>query len=245
MPTFDHIILNGRPGGGKSELIDFLKHTPVAERRARYHLGDFVELDDFVLLWEKFVEDDVWEALGEKRMWSRTVPGGYVQFEGDRLLEMFIAKLSRIVERDYMSKPEFYDDGSLFIEFARGVPDGGYRAAYELLSPAILTRSAILYVDVSFEESQARNEARYQEALAHSILAHRLPQESVERFSRHQDFEALSGGERTGYIEVKGVQVPFISMPNAPKLTERADLEARYLPTLQTLWQLYADRPGA
>ncbi len=245
MATFDHIILNGRPGGGKSEIIDFLKHTPADERAERYHVGDFVELDDFVWLWEKFVEDDIWEQLGEDRMWSRTVPGGYVQYEGDRLLEMFLAKLSAVVERDYMSQPDFYKQGTLFVEFARGVPDGGYRRAYELLSKKLFSRAAILYVDVTFEESQRRNEARYQEALAHSILAHRLPQESVERFSRQQDFADLTDGASSGYVEVHGIQVPFISMPNAPQLTERDDLEARYLPTLQTLWKLYQERPGA
>ena len=244
MPTFDHIILNGRPGGGKSELIDFLKHTPAAERAAEYHVGDFVELDDFVWLWEKFVEDDLWEAMGEPRKWSYTVPHGYVQNEGDRLLEMFMRKLGGLVERDYLSNPAFYDDGTLFVEFARGVPDGGYRAAYDLLAKEVLSRSAIIYVDVSFEESWARNEARYEAALAHSILAHKLPDESLERFSRHQDFEELTGGARTGYLEIKGISVPFISMPNAPKLKDRADLQARYQPTLQTLWQLYADRPG-
>ncbi len=242
MATLDHIILNGRPGGGKSELIDFLKYTPAAERAATYHVGEFVELDDFPWLWDKFVEDDLWEEIGEKRLYSRKVPGGYVQTEDDRLLEMFHVKLCRIVERDYLGKPDFYDDGTIFLEFARGTPDGGYERAYNQMSEAVLQRAAIFYINVTFEESQRRNEARYQEKLAHSILAHRLPEESVERFSRHQDFADITGGAESGYLEIKGVKVPFVSMVNQPQLHDRADLEKRYAPALQTLYRLYADR---
>ncbi len=244
MSTLDHIILNGRPGGGKSELIDFLKQTPAAERRQRYRVGEFVEIDDFVWLWDKFVEDDLWQAIGEPRLYSRQVPGGYVQTEDDRLLDMFHVKLCRIVERDYLSQPGFYDDGTIFLEFARGVPDGGYRRAYEMMTDAVLERAAILYINVSFAESQRRNEARYQAALAHSILAHRLPEESVERFSRYQDFEELAGGRESGYLDVNGFSVPFVSMKNEPQLHDRDALEERYAPALQTLHELYANRPS-
>ena len=242
MTTFDNIILNGRPGGGKSELIDFLKKTPTAERIERYHLGEFVELDDFTWLWEKFVEDDLWEQLGQPRLYSRTVPGGYVQTEGDRLLDMLMLKFDQTVTRDHLADPSFYADGSVFIEFARGVADGGYRRAYESLSDAVLQRAAIVYIFVSFEESQRRNEARYQAALAHSILAHRLPEEAIQRFSAQQDFMDLAGGEDSGYLDLRGIRVPFVVIHNAPELKDRDALEARYTPAMQTLWRLQQER---
>ena len=242
MPCFDHVILNGRPGGGKSELIDFLKKTPAGERMERYHLGEFVELDDFTWLWEKFVEDDLWEDLDQPRLYSRRVPGGYVQTEGDRLLDMLMRKFDQVVTRDYLPRPDFYEDGSLFIEFARGVADGGYRQAYESLSDAVLRRAVIVYIFVSFEESQRRNEARYQEALAHSILAHRLPEEAIQRFSAQQDFMDLVDNRDSGYVDLRGISVPFVVIHNAPELKERAALEARYTPALQTLWKLNQER---
>lgn len=242
MPTFDNIILNGRPGGGKSELIDFLKKTPTAERIERYNIGDFVELDDFTWLWEKFVEDDLWERLGQPRLYSRTVPGGYVQTEGDRLLDLLMLKFDKVVTRDYMSKPSFYEAGSLFIEFARGVADGGYRQAYEELSDEVLQRAVIVYILVTFEESNRRNEARYQAALAHSILAHRLPDEALQRFSAQQDFMDLVGGEHSGYLDLRGIKVPFVVIDNAPELKDRDALAARYTPALQTLWKLQQER---
>ena len=74
-PTFDHIILNGRPGGGKSELIDFLKTADLERRAERYHIGKLCELDDFVWLWDKFVEDDLWEQLGNRAMLGDSLTG--------------------------------------------------------------------------------------------------------------------------------------------------------------------------
>jgi hypothetical protein len=235
--TFDHIILNGRPGGGKSELIDFLKGCDLARRADRYHVGKIVELDDFVWLWDKFVEDDLWEQLGEKRRYSRTVEHGYVQTEGDRLLDMLCLKFNRVVERDYLAQPDFYGDHTLFIEFARGVPDGGYQQAYDLLSKDVLSRAAIVYISVSHAESVRRNEARYEAALAHSILAHKLPDESLERFSAHQDFDDLTGGADSGHLEIKGLQVPFVTIPNEPELSDPEALDKRYSEAFQKLSQ--------
>lgn len=242
MSTLDHIVLNGRSGGGKSELIDFLKGLSDAERRERYHLGALVELDDFPWLWDKFVEDDLWEELGEARRYSRRHEHGYVQLEGDRLLDMLVLKFNRVVAREYGRRPEWYGDHTLFIEFARGVPDGGYARAYELLSDAIWARAGIVYIDVSYEESRRRNEARYQEKLAHSILAHRLPDESQERFSAEQDFLSLAGGRDSGWLEIRDQRVPFVVIHNEPELKDPVALAERYGPAMQRLAELAAQR---
>lgn len=238
MRTFDHIILNGRPGGGKSELIDFLKGVPVERRIDGYRIGEFVELDDFPWLWDKFVEDDLWEQLGEPRRYSRTVPHGYVQVEGDQLLDMLSLKFDRVVTRDYLSRPEWYENNTLFIEFSRGTPDGGYRRAYDRLSEEIWKRAAIVYISVSYEESVRRNEARYQATLAHSILDHKLPDESQERFSKEQDFHDLTANEDSGYLDVKGISVPFVVIHNEPELTDPEALAERYGPAMRKLADL-------
>ena len=57
--TFDIVILNGRPAAGKSEVIDFLKKVPVDERISRFHIGDFEEIDDFPILFERFEDDEL------------------------------------------------------------------------------------------------------------------------------------------------------------------------------------------
>jgi len=236
--TFDHIILNGRPGGGKSEFIDFIKKTPLEKRKDLFHIGELVEEDDFVWLWEKFVEDDLWEQLGEKRLYSRTHEFGYVQYEGNRLLDLVAAKFNVAIKEKYFKKPGFYDDHTVFIEFARGSHDGGFKHVYEILDDEILKTSAILYINVSYEESRRKNIARYEEALKGSILAHRLPEESLERFSSKNDWEDLSGGKESGFIEIRGIKIPFVSMLNEPELKDGPELDARYSRALTLLKSL-------
>ena len=119
---------------------------------------------------------------------------------------------------------------------------GWSKAAYELLSEEVLRRSSIVYIQVTFDESNRRNEARYQAALAHSILAHRLPDEALQRFSAQQDFLELVDGRDEGFLELRGVQVPFVVIHNAPELHERGALDARYAPRFQKLWELQQRR---
>ena len=52
MPVFQHLILNGRPNAGKTDFTDFIRGSSFADRSERYHIGDFIELDDFEWLWE-------------------------------------------------------------------------------------------------------------------------------------------------------------------------------------------------
>ena len=109
--TFDHIIINGRPGGGKSELIDFIKKTPLEKRKELFHIGELAFEDDFVWLWEKFQEDDLWESVGGKRLFSKKHPLGYVQFEDwntpNNLCDLVAAKFNVAIHNKYMSHPEF------------------------------------------------------------------------------------------------------------------------------------------
>lgn len=238
MKTFDHIILNGRPGGGKSELIDFIRNTPVEKRRELFHIGNFVEEDDFVWIWEKFVEDDLWEALGEERIYSVPHQYGYVQKEDNRLLDLVAMKFNVAIQEKYRKQPGFYDDNTVFIEFARGAGDGGFRRVYEMLDDEILKSAAILYINVSYEESIRKNTARYVDEEKGSILAHRLPPESLERFSAEVDWEELSGGKDEGFITIRGIKIPFVSMPNEPELKSGPELDARYSKALTTLKRL-------
>lgn len=238
MQTFDHIILNGRPGGGKSELIDFIKKTPLEKRCELFHISNIVEEDDFVWLWEKFTEDDLWEKLGQPRLYSHPHEFGYVQTTDDHLLDLCALKFNVAIKEKYMKKPGFYDDHTVFVEFARGSVDGGYRRVYEFLDDEILRRSAILYIKVSYEESRRKNEARYQEALKGSILAHKLPDESLERFSSSDDWEELSGGKDFGYINIRGIEIPFVAMNNEPELKTGPELDARYSAALTKLKEL-------
>ncbi len=238
--TFDYILLNGRPGGGKSELIDFIRNTPLEKRKELFHIGELNFEDDFIYLWEKFTEDDMWEKLGYPRMYSRTHELGYVQFDDQKsdhpLLDLCCEKFNVNLKKKYLDNKDFnIEDNTIFVEFARGMADGGYRHVYDLLDDELLKRSAILYVQVSFAESKRKNEARYKEWAKGSVLSHSLPEESLLRFSESDDWEELTGGKESGYINIRGIDIPFVTMPNEPELKSGPELDARYSRALSLL----------
>ena len=74
---FANLFVLGRPAGGKSEFIDFMKKCPADERAATFGIGRFEEVDDFPWLWEACLDDDAREARGEPRLVSEKTPEGY------------------------------------------------------------------------------------------------------------------------------------------------------------------------
>ncbi len=234
--TFDHLFVLGRPAGGKSEFIDFMKQLPADERAAGFGIGRFEEVDDFPWLWEACLDDDAREQRGEPRLVSERTPEGYnivkPKFRGS-LIDRFN---DTIVSR-YLSNPSFYDQGTLLIEFARGTDDG-FRDSLERFHGDILRRGAILYINVSFEESFRRNNARYRKGLEESILFHKVPDRDMYGFFRDNDWTQMAGGAPDGWLELAGVRVPFVSMLNEPESTDPAVLHARYGTALRRLRDL-------
>lgn len=234
---FENLLLLGRPASGKSEFIDFMKNVSDADRSARYHIGKFNELDDFPWIWEKFMEDDIWETAGYPRRFSFGGGNPGLNKEGGPLFDFCMAKFNAEYAKNYRDNGGFYRDGTLLIEFSRG-GENAYRKALGQLSPDILKRSAILFVLVSYEESRRRNDARYREKLQHSILAHKVPDETMETFYKTHDWLELTGNRGDGHITVGSVRVPFVTMNNEPELTDPALLDRRYGPALRTLMEL-------
>ena len=67
-PTFDILVLIARPAAGKSEIIAYLKEFSTDERARRFHIGKFIEIDDFPMLWAWFEEDALLERMGYPRL---------------------------------------------------------------------------------------------------------------------------------------------------------------------------------
>lgn len=84
--TFDVLLLIARPAAGKSEVIDYLKNTPLEEREKRFHVGKLSEIDDFPMLWVWFEEDVLLEKMGYPRL--HTDKDGY--FLGNHLWNLLI-----------------------------------------------------------------------------------------------------------------------------------------------------------
>lgn len=231
VPTFDVLLLLGRPASGKSEFIDFLRRTESRERARRFHIGSLSIADDFPILWRMFEEDDAWERLGRPRLHSHRADGNYAVSD-DRLWAFLIERLNDTT-RSRPGRP----GETLVVEFARG-GRSGYRDALARLSPEVLDRAAILYVSVSFAESWRRNLARYDEARRGGILTHSVPREEMERTYGIDDWEDLAGGRPHGHIKVGERRIPFVTLQNEPESIDPGVLGSRYQGALDLLFSL-------
>jgi len=248
--TFDIVILNGRPAAGKSEIIDFLRSVPPAERMRRFHIGEFRELDDFPILWEQFEDDDLMEAMGHPRLLTeRTFEYRGRRHAGHTFREpwywnFLIRKLCLRYERLIRDDPGFHErGGTVFIEFARGSEHGGFREAYSHLSETVLERAVTLYIDVTWEESLRKNRRRYNPDRPDSILEHGLEDLKLQKLYKESDWTAFAGSGDSGFLQCKEQRVSFGVFRNMP---EKTDDPAKIAPHLEEVMkrihQLAAER---
>ena len=236
--AFDHLILIGRPASGKSEFIDYMKKdVSDSERLEKFHIAPFEELDDFLWLWQICHDDDIWEELGCPRVVSKKSGHGHM-ITKPAFWNFLIKKFNHTVATKYAPNADFYNNKTLFIEFSRGT-DKGYSEAFSHMSKDVLKRSAILYVNVSFKESLRRNEARYQEKLKHSVLAHKTPDEQMNEYYNVDDWAKITHEKPDGFLELHGVRVPFVTMNNEPESKDVKVLEGRYKAALDKLFEHY------
>ena len=214
-PAFDVIILCGRPASGKSEVIDYLKKTPLEKRLERFGIGEMDEIDDFPMLWVWFEEDAILEKLlGKPRIHTDT--NGYFlhQYQWDLLIERISLEYDKRLRDD-----TYHSRATAVIEFSRGTEHGGYASAFAHLSERILERALIVYIDVTFEESLRKNRKRFNPSRPDSILEHGLPDEKLERLYHDVDWEQVSAASPT-HIEIKGHRVPYVVFNNMPSKTD-------------------------
>jgi hypothetical protein len=239
-PIFEHLFVLGRPAGGKSEFIDFMKRLPAEDRAASFGIGDFEEIDDFPWLWEACEADDARESAGEPRRVSERTPEGY-NITAPKFRGSLVGRFNSAIRERYLARPGFYQRGTLLIEFARGGGDG-FRESLERFDKEILERGAILYIKVSFEESFRRNSARYRPGQAESILFHKVPDRDMLGFFRENDWDAITEGAPDGYLQLAGACIPFVTMNNEPETADPAVLRWRYARALGRLLHLYRTR---
>jgi hypothetical protein len=231
---FHTIILTARPAAGKSEVIDFLKKLDRQTRLSRFHVGEIVEIDDFPYIWEKFEEDGIVEAAGRERIWTDKK----LYFKDDAWAwDFFLMKMNLAFERHLAEG----DAGkTVLFEFARG-GSNGIQHALEVISPEVLKRAGILYLQVSYEESVRKNRRRFKPELAHSILYHSLPDEKMEFYYKENDWAKLATG-LTGTVNAHQLKVPYSVLVNEPEVTDNtAKLAPALEEALNRLWTLYRD----
>jgi len=233
--TFDVLFLIARPAAGKSEIIDYLKRTPKAERRGRFHIGAFDELDDFPMIWAWFEEDAILARMDKPRL--HTDAQGY--FLHNYFWHVLIERLDLEYGKLLRDQPDYHDTRSVIVEFARGSEHGGFSEAFQHFSEDTLRRGAILYLKVSWEESLRKNRRRFNPDRPDSILEHSVPDEKLEKMYKASDWEQFSAGDPE-FITIKGVKVPYAVFENEDDVTTARgpELGQRLEETLGRLWQI-------
>lgn len=238
--SFDNLMLVGRAGSGKSEFIDFLKHIPEAQRCGKYHVGAFDEIDDFPWLLSLFQDEDHWEALGRPRTLSRRVEKIYETVDFG-IYDFTTVKFNIEIAKRCIT-PAYDDRRTLIIEYARGRSDG-YRRTLSLFDERVLTQTAIFYLDNTFEESMRRNTVRSSDSDENqTVLFHKCPVGVMENYYKTNDWHALTDKQPKGYVTIKGIRIPFVTVWNIPESHDFAVLEERYSGPLRSLWELYRAR---
>ena len=237
--TFDIVILIARPAAGKSELIAYLKGVSPKVRAERFHIGAFEEIDDFPMLWAWFEEDHILSEMGEARI--HTTAEGY--FKHTHLWDLLIRRIELEYNKRLHENPKYHDEMTTVVEFSRGSEHGGFGRAFSQLSDGFLNRSAVLYIDVSFEESLRKNRKRFNPDRPYSILEHGLPDDKLRVLYSENDWEHLSQVDES-YLHIRGNRIPYAVLENEDDVTTEGGerLGGRLESAMQLLWKRYTDR---
>ena len=212
---FEIIILLGRPASGKSEVIDYLKKTPIPERLKHFHIHAFEEIDDFPMLWTWFEEDAILEKIMHKPRFHTDSDGYFLHHYQWNLL---IERISLEYKKKLRDKG-YAENMTTLIEFSRGSEHGGYESAFRHLSEEILEKASVLYLDVPYEESLRKNRRRFNPNRPDSILEHGLPDHKLERLYKEVDWETFKGNDPE-FIHFSGHKIPYAVLRNLPEVTD-------------------------
>lgn len=237
--TFDVLLLISRPAAGKSEIIAYLKKIDISERIERFQVGKFEVIDDFPMLWMWFEEDRILTEMGHPRL--HTDKDG--MFIDQHLWDLLIKRVCLEYRKNTREIPDYQDKYSTIIEFSRGKEHDGYARAFSHLTQELIGNLAIMYINVSWEESFRKNRTRYNPNRPDSILEHGLPDNKMEILYKEIDWEEVSAADPL-FITIQGIQVPYVVFENEDDVTtERGDaLGKRLEKTLSRLWNLYRAR---
>jgi len=106
-----------------------------------------------------------------------------------------------------------------------------------------LSRAAVLYIDVPWEESLRKNRRRANPEKPDSILEHSLPDEKLERLYRETDWTEVSRADPC-FLHIQGFRVPYRVFDNRDDVTtaQGQALGERLQDSLENLWQLYRSK---
>jgi hypothetical protein len=210
---FPILIITGRPAAGKSEVIDFLKKCDPIVRLERFHIANFEELDDFLYVWETFELDDLMSQMGRERVWT----DDKYWFKDPYIWDLYLRRLALEYRKRIAKDPACHDRLTTLVEFARG-GENAIHHALTCLSDEMLSKAALMYIRVTYDESVRRNRRRARKGEEDSILYHSLPDEKMDFYYKTNDWEALEAKD-PAFIEVRGHRIPYGVFENLPEKT--------------------------
>jgi hypothetical protein len=97
-----------------------------------------------------------------------------------------------------------------------------------------------MYIEVTYEESVAKNRQRFNPDRPDSILEHGLPDRKMEAIYKEDDFPAFSADDPQ-WLTVRDIRVPYVVFDNHDDVTTPmgAALGDRLEARLGALWALY------
>jgi hypothetical protein len=231
---FQTLFFLARPGAGKSEIIHYLESVPLPERMHRFHVGKMIPLDDFPMLWSWFEDDDLLVEMGKPRL--HTDDEGY--FKYPYLWDLLIKRIG--LEYRKLQRDTELEGSTVIIEFSRGKEHGGYSSAFRHIDPWLVDKAAIVYVDVSWEESLRKNRRRFNPDKPDSILEHGIPDKKLEHMYAETDWLDITKNSKD-YLPIAGHEVPYIMFENEDDLTSHIDdvFVERLTRRMDSLWDLY------
>lgn len=205
-----------------------------SSRLEKFQIGNLKVIDDFPYLWRWFEEDELLEKMGKPRLFTDNE--GY--FKHNYLWDLLIEMINLEYQK-FLREEKIYERETVVIEFSRGKEHGGYAHALSLLSDEILENSALIYVDVPWEESLRKNRRRFNPVKPDSILEHSLPDEKLKRLYFECDFKEVAP-ESNGFLKIRGFKIPYAIFNNSNDLTTKPgnDFVAELEKTLLTLKNL-------
>jgi hypothetical protein len=235
---FHNLFTFGRPASGKSEFIDSMKKCDPTERLEKFHIAPFEIIDDFLFLKDMNQNETILEKFSIPRRVTKTTSDGIVVLD-DTFFGFVSQKINMVYGERYTPNPKYYDTKTLLIEFSRGATStNGYKYSLSNLNSEILKCGSIIYIKTSYKECLRRNEARYQEKLKHSVLAHKVPVEAMERFYQDDDWNELTNGKPSGFVTINNILMPFVTLDNESESKDLRIMSDRYASALHIVFEL-------
>ena len=104
----------------------------------------------------------------------------------------------------------------------------------------MLPKLAVLYIDVTWDESLRKNRKRFNPKKPDSILEHSLPDSRLEHLYKEVDWDEVSRGDPHN-LTIQNARVPYTVFDNSDDVTTQrgSALGERLAAALNKLWILY------